>query len=134
MSGPKPPIRQFTFQHSPISPPGPPVRFIDSNPRPAKSPRHIAPPELPSSGPFPDLGARFGPSYSGSSEKLQQRESGYFPTSLQMQAWTTAPGTTGMYGTALQAPTSNVQHYEFPNENYPKDESHTPQNYTWNPA
>jgi hypothetical protein len=51
-----------------------------------------------------------------------------------MQAWTTAPDTTGVYGTAMQAPTSNLQHYEFPNENYLKEESHTQQNYTWNPA
>lgn len=135
LAGPQPPVRQhYAFQQSPVSPPVPPVRFINSNPRPAKSPRHIAPPELPSNASYSDYGARFAPPFSGSSEPLPQRDPGYFPTSLPMQAWTTAPDTTGVYGTAMQAPTSNLQHYEFPNENYLKEESHTQQNYTWNPA
>lgn len=132
--GSQPPVRQYTFQNSPVSPPAPPVRFIDSNPRPAKSPRHVAPPELPSNASYPDYGARFAPPYSGSSEPLLQRETGYFPTSLPMQAWTAAPDTTGVYGKTVQAPTSNAQHYAFPSENYAKEETHTQQNYTWNPA
>lgn len=134
MPGTQPPVRQYTFQHSPVSPPIPPVRFMDSNPRPAKSPRHVAPPALPSNAPYPEYGSRFAPPYSEPSEPLPQRDPGYFPTSLPMHAWTTAPDTTGVYGTAMQAPTSNVQHYVFPNENYVKEEGHTQQNYTWNPA
>jgi len=51
-----------------------------------------------------------------------------------MQNWTTAPQTAAAYGKAIQAPTSNTQQYTFPSEDYIKEETHTQENYTWNPA
>lgn len=132
--GPQPPVRQYKFQNSPISPPAPSVRFIDSNPRPAKSPRHVAPPELPSNASYPEYGSRFAPSYAGTSEPIIQRDPGYFPASLPMQAWTAAADTTSVYGKTTQEPTSNTQHYAFPNGDYGREETQTQQNYTWNSA
>jgi hypothetical protein len=134
------PIRQ-QYTYSPTSSPsqnGPPLRFVDSNPRPAKSPRHIAPPKLPSNTPYPDYNARFAPPYGSGNDVVVQRDAGYFPTSLPMQPWTTAPDTTGIYGAGMPAPAPNLQpqqqqqHYQFPNEPYVKDENNPPHGYTWN--
>ena len=132
--GPQTSVRQYTFQSSPVSPPVPPPRFVDSNPRPAKSPRHVAAPELPSNAPYPKYGDRFPTSYAATSEALLQRDSEYYSMPLSLQNWATTPHTSGNYGRAFQAPTSNTQHYAFPSEGYVKEETHTPQNYNWNPA
>ncbi|RAL67435.1 hypothetical protein DID88_008190 [Monilinia fructigena] len=101
MPGPAPPVRSYTYQNT-TSPSGAPVRFIDSNPRPSKSPRHQAPPELNSSF-SSDFTARFTApaSYSSTTGAAQPRE--YFPTSMSMQPWTTAQDTASTYGTALPA-------------------------------
>jgi len=48
------------------------------------------------------------------------------------QAWTAASDAAGAYGTAMQAPPTGVQHYQFPTEPYVKDENSQQQNYTWN--
>jgi hypothetical protein len=134
-----PPPRQYAYHPSA---PGPsltdPLRFVDSNPRPSKSPRHVAPPEIP---PIPsnysEYGARFAPPYSGNSnnDSLPSRNPDYFhpPHSVGLQPWsgTTGPETGVVYGTS-QAP--GVQHYEFPNEGqFVKEEVNGGQpHYTWN--
>ncbi|KAA8572392.1 hypothetical protein EYC84_003014 [Monilinia fructicola] len=141
MSGPAPPARSYTYQNT-TSPSGAPVRFIDSNPRPSKSPRHQAPPELNSSF-SSDFTARFtAPApYSSTTEAAQPRE--YFPTSMSMQPWTTAQDTASTYGTAL--PAVNSSHYEYSgDQHYVKEESHSQpppqhqqssqQHYTWSAA
>lgn len=129
-------LQQYSYQT--VSSPAQsaaPIRFIDNNPRPAKSPRHIPPPASLPQPAYPDNGARFTPAYNGSAEGHREP---YFPTSLPMhqQAWTSASDTPGVYGATMQAPTSNLQHhYQFPNDSYVKDENnHTQQNYTWNPS
>ena len=144
MAAPQPPSRQQYPYPASAPPTGTPIRFIDNNPRPAKSPRHIAPPELPSNAPnpYPDYGTRFAPPYNGTQEtSLPTRDPDYFPTPLplQSQAWTTAQDTQALYGTATTTPAQQrgqapAQHYEFPSEQYVKEEPHTHGNYTWNPA
>jgi hypothetical protein len=55
-----------------------------------------------------------------------------------MNAWTSGPEAGILYGTSSQAP--GVRHYEFPNEEYVKEDEedeeeeapHPPQHYTWN--
>ncbi|TVY27084.1 Transcription factor [Lachnellula hyalina] len=132
-----PPIRQ-QYAYHPASAPvagGPPIRFIDSNPRPAKSPRHAAPPELPSNAPYSDYGTRFAPAYSGPPEPMPPRNPDYFPNPVSLPtSWTTAAETAGVYGTSSQ--TSNgQQHYDFPGEpQYVKNENNTQSHYTWNAA
>lgn len=132
-----PPIRQ-QYAYHPASAPaagGPPIRFIDSNPRPAKSPRHAAPPELPSNTPYSDYGTRFAPPYSGPAEPMPPRNPDYFPNPVPMQNWTTAPESGGVYGTSAQTSSSGQQHYEFPSEQqYVKDENNPQPHYTWNSA
>jgi len=124
------PSQQYVFQQSPIS-----AGSMDSNPRPAKSPRHAAPPRVSSNASYSDFSTRQPTAYAESSEALQQqRETEYFPTSMPMQAWSAAP-TTSMYNT--MPVTSNVQHYQFPNENYGlnenygKPEGQSQVSYTW---
>ncbi|PQE22169.1 hypothetical protein CJF32_00004551 [Rutstroemia sp. NJR-2017a WRK4] len=133
MAARTPPVRAYTY-HTTSSPTGTPIRFVDSNPRPAKSPRHAAPPELNSS--FSDFTARFtAPApYSSTNEAVQSRE--YFPTSMSMQPWTTAQETTSTYGTTLPAVGSS--HYEFSSDqHYVKEEGGSQQqqpsqqHYTW---
>jgi hypothetical protein len=75
-AGSQPAIRQ-QYTYNPTTSPqqnAPPLRFIDSNPRPAKSPRHVPPlqgptgaVELPSSTSYSDYGTRFAPTYNASS-------------------------------------------------------------------
>jgi len=133
--GPPPIRQQYAYHHPPTSAPsaGESLRFIDSNPRPAKSPRHVAPPELPSNAPYSEYGARFAAPYSGPSEAMPSRAPDYFPTSMPMNPWTSAPEPGVVYGTSGQAP--GVHHYEFPSEQYVKEEGapHPPMHYTWNP-
>ncbi|ESZ93682.1 hypothetical protein SBOR_5922 [Sclerotinia borealis F-4128] len=131
MPAPAPPVRSYTYQNT-TSPSGTPIRFIDSNPRPAKSPRHQAPPESNSSF-SSDFTARF--------TAAQPRE--YFPTSMSMQPWTTSQDTASTYGTTLPAVTSS--HYEYSgDQHYVKEEGHShpqaqhqqpsQQHYTWSAA
>jgi hypothetical protein len=130
------PMRQQYAYHPASAPPigGPPIRFIDSNPRPAKSPRHVAPPELPASSYHSEYSAstRFAPPYSAPSEPMPPRSADYFPPPAPAQSWTTAPEPVSTYGTSTQ-PSSSVQHYDFPSEHqYPKEENGTQQqHYTW---
>lgn len=143
MPAPAPPLRQqqhqFNYQHttpsSAANPNANTIRFIDNNPRPSKSPRHNAAPELSISHSFSDFSSRFASPYASNSEApqpVQPRD--YFPTSAAMQPWTTAPDTLPAYGTAMPAP--NLPHYQFPNEqHYVKEEHGSGQShYTWNPA
>lgn len=128
----QPAPQQYTFQTpSNSSHSGSQIRFIDNNPRPAKSPRHVAPPELPTSS-YNDYSARFAPPYNNPGDGLPPRDSGYFSTSLPMhQAWSAPSDTSGTYGTSLQGAPSG-QHYQFPTEGYVKEENNQQQNYTWN--
>lgn len=143
-----PPLRQQYAYHHPPLPSAPPndsstpLRFIDSNPRPAKSPRHVAPPELPSNAPhqpYPEYGTRFAAPY----EAMPSRAPEYFPTTLPMQPWTSGAeaGPGSVYGTSSHPPQHHPQHnYEFPSEQYVKEEQGSqgqgqgPNHYTWNPA
>ncbi|KAG4415211.1 hypothetical protein IFR04_011670 [Cadophora malorum] len=138
MPGPQPPLRQQYAYHPPSSAPtSEPIRFIDSNPRPSKSPRHAAPPEvplpLPSNGNYSEYGSRYMPPYSNNSnEAMPSRAPEYFPpTQQQMQAWTSGPDTGVVYGTS-QAP--GVHHYEFPSEQYKEETASQQPHYTWNSA
>ncbi|KAL3422713.1 transcriptional regulator vib-1 [Phlyctema vagabunda] len=136
---------QYQYYPPPTTSSNPlPVRYVDSNPRPAKSPRHIGPPDLPTN-PYSEYGsARFAPSYTGLGDvsaplqspptvqtSVQQRE--YFPTtsSMSMQAWTTAADAGGIYGTSM--PAGSAQQYNFSGDSqYVKNE--TASHYTWNPV
>jgi hypothetical protein len=134
MTAPQVPNRQQYAYPTPAPPAATPIRFVDGNPRPSKSPRHAAPPELPSNT-YAEYGARFAPPYNGNTSAMATRTNEYFPTTMPMQAWTTGPDTSVVYGTAtqpLQGP--NAQHYEFPSEHYVKEESNPQQHYTWNPS
>src|SRR4051812_39973293 len=56
---PPPQQQQYSYQHpSGSTQSAAQIRFIDSNPRPSKSPRHVAPPELPAVGAYNDYPAR----------------------------------------------------------------------------
>lgn len=144
--GPPPIRQQYAYHHPPVSEAlsSAPLRFIDSNPRPAKSPRHVAPPEVPSNAPqgYQEYSTRFAAPYSASpNEAMPSRAPDYFPTAHSMsmsQPWTSGPEPGVVYGTS-QPP--GVHHYEFPSEQgqYVKEESggggalHPPMQYTWNP-
>ena len=160
MSAPPIPGRnqhQYTFSSSAApaqQSSGAPIRFVDSNPRPSKSPRHVAPPELPAHS-YADYGTRFAAPYNGtgtSSSPLVARTSEYFPTSMSMPPWTSGTESGGSYGTtaqqlpppiALGQQQQQQQHYDFPTEGgYVKDDSgvtqglpqpqqHHQPHYTW---
>jgi len=136
----QPPIRQqyASYTHIPTSSPpqvpqpGPPLRFIDSNPRPTKSPRHVPPPEIPSNTQYSDYGTRFAAPYNsnpsanmnsgngGGNELLPPRDSTYFPTSMPMNTWSAGQETAGVY--TIPAPGESgglrTQHYQFPADGY----------------
>ncbi|PVH73140.1 p53-like transcription factor [Cadophora sp. DSE1049] len=138
MPAPQPPLRQQYAYHPPSSAPtSESLRFIDNNPRPAKSPRHAAPPDvplpLPSNGSYPEYTSRYMPPYSNSSNvAMPSRAPEYFPpTQQQMQSWTSGPDTGVVYGTS-QAP--GVHHYEFPSEQYKEESASQQSHYTWNSA
>ncbi|CAG8976964.1 hypothetical protein HYALB_00010946 [Hymenoscyphus albidus] len=134
------PLRQSQYVYHPAS--GPPagvssLRFIDSNPRPAKSPRHVAPPELPTGSYHGEYAnsTRFAPPYSGPSEPVAMPARGpdYFPNPVPIHPWTTGPDTASVYGTSAQTAPS-VAHYDFHNETqYTKEEpqQQQQQHYTW---
>ena len=161
--------QQYTFQPPTSSPAelGPPMKFIDNNPRPAKSPRHAAVPDrqaVATEAPYPEYSSRYAAPYIGSGgDAMPPRDPGYFPAPLQIQqqqsqpqqqqsqhhhqqqqtqhsqqpqqSWSSNPDTSGVYGTAMQAPVSSLnQHYQFPSEPYVKEETSHHQNYTWNPS
>ena len=132
--------QQYTYQPISSSPAqlAAPIKFVDSNPRPAKSPRHAAPPErhntLPETS-YPDYGGRFAAPYNGTSDVLPPRDPGYFPSSVPLQQpWSSTSDTSGVYGTSMQAPSNINDHYQFPPVSYAKDGSNNQQNYTWNPS
>ncbi|KAH7378130.1 hypothetical protein BKA64DRAFT_249940 [Cadophora sp. MPI-SDFR-AT-0126] len=134
----QPPVRQQYNYHPPSSvPTNEPLRFVDSNPRPAKSPRHAGPPDiplpLPSNGTYSEYNSRYMPPYSNNSnEAMPSRAPEYFPpTQQQMQSWTSGPDTGVVYGTS-QA--SGVHHYEFPSEQYKEESTSQQPHYTWNSA
>jgi len=110
------------------------LRFIDNNPRPTKSPRHIAPPTVPSNV-YPDYGTRFVPPYIGTTEVTPSRAPEYFSPGLPLQSWTSAPNSTPLYGTSNGVP--GLQHYEFPSQQFVKEENslqqrqHQQLHYTW---
>jgi hypothetical protein len=145
--GPPPVRQQYAYHHPPSTEGGSsaPLRFIDSNPRPAKSPRHVAPPEVPSNAPqaYSEYSTRFVAPYSQPlNEAMPSRAPEYFPTTQQhsmsmSQPWTSGPEAGVVYGTS-QPP--GVHHYEFPHEQgqYVKEEGgqvapHPPMHYTWDP-
>jgi len=122
-----PPIRQYTFQHPP---PPEPVRYVDNNPRPAKSPRHAAPPEVQplQSNAYPVFGTRFAPPYSGPGGQRAPAPE-YFPP--VMPVWTSGPGVVGTgYGTSTTAAVVGLQQYDYSNKQCVKEEDGQP-HYTW---
>ncbi|KAG9231886.1 hypothetical protein BJ875DRAFT_381924 [Amylocarpus encephaloides] len=147
MGSSQPPLRQYAY-HPASAPPisGQPIRFIDSNPRPAKSPRHVAPPDIPPGSYHSDYAAstRFAPPYSASTEPMPTRSADYFPQPAPVPSWTTGPESGPIYGgstASAQQPPAGIQHYDFPTEThsysreepvqqYSKEES-AQQHYTW---
>lgn len=130
------PIRQQYAYNLSSSPPqmAQQARFVDSNPRPTKSPRHVAPTELPTNPPYQEYNARFAPPYGGSADQLEPRGAGHFPSAMGLQSWTGAPDSTGLYGPPMPTQSANLQqdHYQFPSEQYPKtDGGSAPPNYSW---
>ena len=112
------------------------IQFLDSNPRPTKSPRHAAPPEIPSNM-YTSYGPRFAPPYT-TPGTTASRASEYFPQVLpmhQQHTWTSGTGVAPIYETA--PPATEVQHYDFANQQrYVKEETSTqPQqqipHHTW---
>jgi hypothetical protein len=124
-SGAQLPIRQQYAYNMTASPPQivpqTQTRFVDSNPRPAKSPRHVAPSELPSGTSYPEYGRAYAGQFAGSS-------------SAGMQAWTGAPEVSGIYGAPMpaMAPGGMQDPYHFQGE-FPKpDQGGNPStNYSW---
>jgi hypothetical protein len=143
-----PSTQQYTYLPPTSSPAqlAAPIKFVDSNPRPSKSPRHVAPPErqlsLPESS-YPDYNsARFtGPYHNNPSDVLPPRDPAYFPQPLSLQQqqtsqpWTSTSDSSGVYGTTIQAPSTQTNHYQFPPEPYVKpEENNHPQpqpSYAW---
>ena len=133
-SSSQPLARRYTFQSSPISTSKPPLWFIDGNPRPTKSRRHVPPPELPLDAPYPGYGAQPTPPYTATSEPLLQPSSAYFPTSLPIQAWITAPQASSALGKVTQTSITNPQHCVFVRDDFFKEGTHTQQSFAWNSA
>lgn len=140
------PQYQYPATPQPTSPAGHVGRFLDSNPRPSKSPRHGTPPQLPAVS-YTDYGVtRYEPSYPASSgvgpqllasplSQVQLQERGFFPVAntIPMQAWTTATDAVGLYGASL--PSNNSAQYGLaPDQYYVKQENPSQQHYTWNPV
>ncbi|RFU26692.1 hypothetical protein B7463_g9641, partial [Scytalidium lignicola] len=141
---------QYPYHPNPLPSTGAvPIRFVDSNPRPTKSPRHIGPSEAPSSvsSSYPAYGSRYPPApYSAGNPESQPTPQGssrdyYPPSSMPMNSWTTGADVNGIYGTSLPVSTAPPghhlpQHYEpASNGAYPKEEPGAPhQHYGWNPA
>ncbi|XMA12105.1 hypothetical protein WAI453_004896 [Rhynchosporium graminicola] len=155
MPAPQRPVRPQYSYHTSVSGPSHEslsLRYIDSNPRPSKSPRHVGLPEissnssLPSTGNYPDYGSRYMPPYgvsTTSNASMPSRAPEYFPlTQTHIQAWTSSPDPVVVYGTS-QAPTG-VQNYGFPGEGYNDERSLQQQqqqqnqqqqsHYTWSPS
>ena len=121
----------------------PQTRFVDTNPRPSKSPRHVAPSELPSGAAYPsDYGRAYATQFGGGSgsEQMEARggaPSGHFQSASlnSMHGWTGAPDSSGIYGAPMPAlATANMQEqYHFQNEPFPKQEGsgNPPTNYSW---
>lgn len=133
------PIRQPPYGYAMTSSPPqivPQTRFVDTNPRPSKSPRHVAPSELPANPSYPEqYGRGFAQQYGSGSEGMEPRgaQGGHFQPSMSMQAWTGAPDTSGIYGAPMRALASNLQEqYQFSGEAFPKsDGGNQPSNYSW---
>ncbi|RDW89114.1 hypothetical protein BP6252_01146 [Coleophoma cylindrospora] len=138
------PQYQFSAPPQPASPTGHVGRFWDSNPRPAKSPRHMTPPEL-SAASYADYGiTRYETTYPANNEagpplhssplshvQVQEREYFPIPNAIPMQAWTTASDVGGIYQTSLPS-TTPAQYGYAPNQGFVKQEEHPQQHYTWN--
>jgi hypothetical protein len=129
------PIRQQYGYNITSSPPQivPQTRFVDTNPRPSKSPRHVAPSELPANTSYPEYGRGFAPQYGSGGDQMEPRGAGPFQPGLSMQNWTGAPDTSGIYGAPMPALASNLQEqYQFSSETFPKsDAGNQPTNYSW---
>lgn len=137
-AGPQIPIRQQQYAFNITSSPPQMVpqqpRFGDGNPRPSKSPRHVAPSQLPPDTAYPDYGTRFAAQYAASNEQLEPRGPGHFPPAINMQPWTGAPDTSGIYAPPMPALASILQeqHYEYPSDGFSKtDSGAAPSNYSW---
>lgn len=133
--------QHYSFQSvSAHSRSGSQIRFIDSNPRPAKSPRHVSPPPpavIPQSPSYTNFGSRFAPPYNGSGTGLPTvSEPQHFSSTIPLQqSWTAPPDTGGGYEASESLPSmSQSQLYQFPTESYMKEDSNQQQNYTWNPS
>lgn len=130
------PIRQQYGYNMTSSPPQivNQTRFVDTNPRPAKSPRHVAPSELPSSTSYSEYSGRYAPQYGSGNDQIESRGSGNFQSGLNMQtSWTGAPDSSGIYCAPMPAQASNLQEqYQFPSEPFPKQEgANPPTSYSW---
>ena len=139
-AGSRLPIRQPPYAYNMTSSPPqivPQTRFVDTNPRPSKSPRHVAPSELPANTSYPEQYRRsFAQQYGSGSEGMEPRggaQEGHFQQGMAMQAWTGAPDTSGIYGASMPALASNLQEqYQFPGDAFPKsDAGNHPSNYSW---
>ncbi|KAG9242007.1 hypothetical protein BJ878DRAFT_426840 [Calycina marina] len=127
--------QQYTF-HPPVSSPaelGPPMKFVDNKPRPAKSPRH-AERQIPiTESSYPEYSPRYTTPYTQQTQQEQQQQS-HQQQNHQQQPWSSAVDTSGIYGATMQAPVNNLgQQYHFP-EPFVKEEGSHHQNYTWNPS
>lgn len=137
--------QQYVFPTTTAAPPAlaAPIRFPESNPRPAKSPRPNEPSELQSESYTTDYASRYAPppySSTASGPRVSRGPPEYFPAPLPvpLPTWTTAPSQAVLFGTApqvLHAPPT-TQSYDFPSDHhYVKQDrnSQSHQNhYTWN--
>ncbi len=126
-------MRPQFYQMSSAPPPSTlSVQFMDSNPRPTKSPRHAVAPDLSSLPLYASFEERVAPSYTippqASDQGLPLRD--YYPVTLPPENWTTGENGNVTYSTSMPAPT---QHYTYPPEPYPKDNSQQT-HYTWSAA
>ena len=128
MPGPVPPLGTQDAYHSPTGPPPPPnsMNYIDDNPRPSKSPRHMPPPDAQ----FPDISSRYATAHVPQNEAMPPRE--YFSANLPSHPLPPRPDAE-VYGTAMPS-NYQGQGYEYAQGGYARDSRPSPsgqQNYTW---
>ncbi|KAI9746378.1 MAG: hypothetical protein M1818_000091 [Claussenomyces sp. TS43310] len=110
-----------------------PHQYMDSNPRPTKSPRPELSPEMSGQAPsYPAFETRLGSPYQGTTTVAAGNPSGissreYFATVPPSGPWTASSQSNAMYAGSI---TPAAQQYAFPSEAYGKDGTQQGQ-YSW---
>lgn len=124
-----PPRGQYYHTNSSSPASALPLHFVDSNPRPAKSPRHAAPPDLSSINPYPPFRDSVPPQYAVPDNEHTVPPRDYFPgNGLPSEAWQPTENGNVSYSAPMHAPSN--QQYGFNAGSYAKEPPQHP-HYTW---